>query len=70
LDLFVANESKSREYPCELYRNNGEGAFAEVAGDIGLDHVGFVKGAVWGDYDNDGRVDLFLSRFDQRNVLY
>ncbi len=70
LDLFVANESRSREHPCELYRNNGDGTFAEVARSVGLDHVGFVKGAVWGDYDNDGRADLFLSRFDQPNVLY
>ncbi len=70
LDLFVANESRSRQHPCELYRNNGDGTFAEVAWSVGLDHVGFVKGAVWGDYDNDGRADLFLSRFDQPNVLY
>ena len=70
LDLFVANESRSREHPCELYRNNGDGTFTEVARDVGLDHVGFVKGAVWGDIDNDGRIDLYLSRFDQPNVLY
>ena len=70
LDLFVANESRSRERPCELFRNNGDGTFTEAGKSVGLQHVGFVKGAAWGDYDNDGRIDLFLSRFDQPNVLY
>ena len=70
LDLFVANESRFRERPCELFRNNGDGTFTEAGKRVGLQHVGFVKGAAWGDYDNDGRIDLFLSRFDQPNVLY
>ena len=70
LDLFVANESRSRERPCELFRNNGDGTFTEAGKSVGLQHTGFVKGAGWGDYDNDGRIDLFLSRFDQANILY
>jgi len=71
LDLFVGNESKpDQRHPCELYRNRGDGTFTDVAAEVGLDHVGFVKAAVWGDYDNDGRIDLFLSRFDEPNVLF
>ncbi len=70
LDLFVANESRKKERPCELYRNNGNGTFTEVGASVGLNHIGFVKGAVWGDYNNDDRPDLFLSRMGQTNVLY
>ena len=70
LDLFVANESRDIRRPCELFRNNGDGTFTDVAPEVGLDHVGFVKGAVWGDYDNDGRLDLFLSQMGEPNVLY
>ena len=37
---------------------------------LGLDHVGFVKGVTWGDVDNDGLIDLYVSQFYQDNVLY
>jgi hypothetical protein len=71
LDLFVGNESSQRRtYPSELYRNNGDGTFTEVAAELGVANVGFVKGVAWGDYDNDGLQDLYLSRLDQPNVLY
>jgi hypothetical protein len=71
LDLFIGNESTGKpEHPSELYRNNGDGTFTDVAAEAGVAAPGFVKGATWGDYDNDGRLDLYLSRFGQRNVLY
>lgn len=71
LDLFIGNES-SREHvhKCELFHNNGDGTFTDVASQVGLDHVGFVKGVTAGDYNNDGLVDLYLSRWGQTNVLY
>ena len=37
---------------------------------LGLDHVGFVKGVTWGDVDNDGLIDLYVSQSYQDNVLY
>jgi len=71
LDLFVGNESSpGMAAPCELFSNNGDGTFTEVASDVGLDLVGFVKAVSWGDYDNDGRPDLFLSRLGQPNLLF
>ncbi|RPH56350.1 CRTAC1 family protein, partial [bacterium] len=71
LDLFIGNESTGKpEHPSELYRNNGDGTFTDVAAEAGVAAPGFVKGATWGDYDNDGRLDLYLSRFGQKNVLY
>jgi hypothetical protein len=70
LDLFVGNESTADDlHPCELFRNNRDGTFTEVAKQVGADALGFVKGVVSGDYDNDGRPDLFLSMMQAPNVL-
>jgi len=70
LDLFIANESKGRdENPCELFRNNGDGTFTECASEHGVDFVGFFKGVVSADFNNDGRPDLLLSRLDGPKVL-
>ena len=72
LDLFIGNESNPEAglHPCELYRNNGDGTFSEVAAEVGLAAVGYVKAVVWGDYDNDGRLDLYLSRWTEPNLLF
>ncbi len=71
LDLFIGNESTGAEiHPCELFRNNGDGTFSDVAAPLGLARAGYVKGVAWGDYDNDGDLDLYLSRMDAGNVLY
>ena len=72
VDLFIGNES-SREggpHPSELYRNNGDGTFTEVAANQGIDVRAYVKAATWGDMDNDGDPDLYLSIWDQPNLLY
>ncbi len=71
LDLFVGNEStRSDPHPCELFRNNGDGTFTEVAAAVGVAHTAYVKGVAAGDYDNDGRPDLYLSVLGGPNVLY
>ena len=56
--------------PAELYRNEGDGTFTEVASRLDVAVVGFVKGAAWGDYDNDGWIDLYVSQYDGPNLLY
>ncbi len=62
LDIFVANESAGDSVnPCDLYRNNGDGTFTEVAAACGVDLVGFFKGVAVGDFNRDGRPDLLLS---------
>ena len=70
LDLFVGNESGRRPHPCQLFRNQGDGRFVDVAPAVGVDHVGFVKGVAWGDTDNDGLIDLYVSQFYRENILY
>ena len=70
LDLYIANESSGKDTrPCELFRNNGDGTFTECAAEHGVDFVGFFKGVVSADYNNDGRPDLFLSRLDGQKML-
>ncbi len=44
-----------------LYRNDGKGRFSEVTAGSGLDVVLHGMGAAFGDFDNDGRVDVFIT---------
>lgn len=70
LDLFVGNESLDNEpYPSELYLNNQDGTFTNVAKAAKCDVVSFIKGATSADYDNDGDIDLFLSGMNRRKIL-
>ena len=50
---------------CTLYRNNGNGTFTDATGKAGLAAPGWTTSAVWFDYDNDGKLDLFLCSFVQ-----
>ena len=73
IDLFIGNESFSREdqHPSELFRNNGDGTFTDVAAEVGVAFAsGWVKGVAWGDYNNDGLPDLYLSSLMSPNVLF
>jgi len=71
LDLFIGNESNpqaGRNF-CEYFRNRGDGTFEEVSADLGLRVAGYVKAVVSGDYDNDGWMDLYVSRYRESNML-
>ncbi len=70
LDLFVGNEAEAGVHaPCQLFRNNADGTYTDVAPQLGLDVSAFVKGVAWGDYDDDGRLDLYLSILGRSNRL-
>ncbi|PYV44366.1 MAG: hypothetical protein DMG06_06770 [Acidobacteria bacterium] len=67
LDLYVTNFG-----PNKLYRNNGDGTFTEVGEAAGVadPRWGFPKwsmGAAFGDYDNDGYLDLYVANFAKFN---
>jgi len=72
LDLFLGHETREGEepHPSQLFRNLGDGTFEDVGEEVGLELLGWIKGAAWGDYDNDGRPDLFVSRLRAPNLLY
>ncbi|HKI20718.1 MAG TPA: CRTAC1 family protein, partial [Isosphaeraceae bacterium] len=81
LDLFVCGEylppggkpSASPGDPnnrCRLYHNQGDGRFVDVAAKAGVVNERCAKGSAWGDYDGDGRLDLFVSNMGQVCRLY
>ena len=72
LDLFVTDSNGTRN---RLYHNNGNGAFTNVAPAIAPMVTGpgggSACGAVWGDYDNDGYLDLFVTyAYGPSNAIY
>ena len=78
LDLFSCNESEPEsefvpdvmKFPSQLFQNNGDGTFTDVARLAGVKNLLYCKGSVWGDYDNDGDPDLYVSNFASENRLY
>jgi hypothetical protein len=57
MDVYVVNDFA----PNNLLRNDGHGHFVDVTEETGTADLGFGMGASWGDYDNDGRQDLYVS---------
>jgi tetratricopeptide (TPR) repeat protein len=74
LDVFVTGEYEaSRATPenlCRLYHNRGDGTFENVAERAGVVNAAFAKGAAWGDFDDDGDLDLYVSNMKNPNRLY
>ena len=56
LDLFVTTVRGGNI----LFENDGKGHFKDITKAAGLEYVGHSSGAVFFDYDNDGKLDLFL----------
>ncbi|HAD14892.1 MAG TPA: hypothetical protein DCF33_20885 [Saprospirales bacterium] len=71
VDLFIGNESQSDKSPrkCELYINQGDGTFKNMADAWGINISLFVKGVASGDFDNDGWPDLFISSMSGHKLL-
>jgi len=75
LDFFIGNESRIEwperkgDYPCQLFMNNGDGTFTDVAREAGVTNDRLAKGVTAGDYDNDGDLDLYVSNIGV-NRLY
>jgi hypothetical protein len=71
LDLYVGNESSETiAAPSQLFRNNGNGTFTDVAAEAGVRNDGYAKAVVWGDYDGDRWPDIYVSNYKGANRLY
>jgi hypothetical protein len=60
---------QDRSPTSRLYRNNGDGTFADVTQKAGITRTGWGQSVAVGDYDNDGFDDVFISYFG-KNALY
>lgn len=80
-DLFLPNETgplgldaaglARSPARCALYRNNGDGTFSDVTDESGLGQLrGWFMGAAWGDYDNDGWEDLFVTAYGRNRLFH
>jgi len=66
LDIFLANDSKNI-----MLRNNGDETFTDVAQNAGIISPGsFTTDACFGDFDDDGDLDLVLSNKNKGNILF
>jgi Tfp pilus assembly protein PilF len=61
-DLVFANASIDGRARPGLYRNGGDWTFEDVSGKSGIEFEGVGMSASLADYDNDGDLDLFLTR--------
>jgi len=56
-DLYVVNDFGRKN----LYRNNGDGTFTDIAHETGVEDAGAGMSVSWLDFDNDGREDLYVA---------
>jgi hypothetical protein len=74
-DIFLVNgaslapSSTDAAPVSHLYRNRGDGTFADVTEKAGVAGKGWGQGVCAGDYDNDGHVDLFVTYYGHQ-ILY
>jgi hypothetical protein len=73
-DVFVCrlNNSFEQTLPSFLFHNNGDGTFTQIQRSPFTNDVGYAVSCSWGDYDNDGWLDLIVSNYGNggRNRLY
>lgn len=60
LDIYISQQFNAGSY---LMRNEGDFTFVDVTAAAGVANIGHGEGAAWGDYDNDGWLDLYLVNY-------
>lgn len=77
LDIYLVNGAEmpslvktGPKYSNRLYHNNGDGTFTDVTERAGLAGAGYGMGVAVGDYDNDGRPDLFLANLTGNQLFH
>ncbi|QDV61179.1 CRTAC1 family protein [Crateriforma conspicua] len=66
LDLYIGNE----QHPNQLFQNQNDGTFIDVASAAGVDDDGYSKAVTWGDFDGDDLPDIYVSNLKQANRLF
>jgi hypothetical protein len=76
-DIYLVNgaaipslRKESSEYWNRLYRNNHDGTFTDVTEHAGVAGAGYGMGVAVGDYDNDGRPDIFLANVTGNQLFH
>ncbi|HYY58366.1 MAG TPA: CRTAC1 family protein [Pyrinomonadaceae bacterium] len=76
MDIYLVNSGRADFYtplaPLKnaLYRNNRDGTFKDVTEQAGVAGGGFGMGAAAGDYDGDGRQDLYVTNYGRNNLYH
>lgn len=77
LDIYLVNgaaipslKKESPMYWNRLYHNNHDGTFTDVTEQSGLAGAGYGMGVAVGDYDNDGRPDIFLANVNANQLFH
>ncbi len=69
LDLYIGTEANSEvpQAAGQLFRNQGDGTFVDVAAEAGVQEHLYAMGCMWGDYDDDRWLDLYVSTAPMHN---
>ncbi len=77
LDIYLVNGAEmpslvktGPKYYNRLFHNNGNGTFTDVTERAGVAGAGYGMGVAVGDYDNDGRPDLFLANVNGNQLFH
>jgi hypothetical protein len=77
LDIYLVNgaaipslQKESPAYWNRLYHNNHDGTFTDVTERAGVAGAGYGMGVAVGDYDNDGRPDIFLANVNANQLFH
>ncbi len=62
-------EKSTPDYWNRLYRNNGSGRFSDATEEAGVSGRGYSMGVAVGDYDNDGRPDLYVTNYPSNQLF-